>query len=246
MKVDPKKNYAVITGDFIGFSGLPAQVRQRMYFVLKECGNALESAFPGILPCEVDVFRGDGWQVLINDPALSLRAALFIRAHIRFHLPEAATANGFGEKTGIKPEINPKIQMNTRLSIGVGPIDYVPDNRVSAGDGPAFRRSGKLLEKMASPKAGTMRFAAEGEDDIRMGRLLDGIVRLTGELADRWTSKQALAVTGALQGWTHPQIARLWPEGVDPRTVGKHLQKAGWNAISHGLRVFEAAQIFRG
>ncbi len=233
MKVDPKKNYAVITGDFIGFSDLPAEIRERMYFVLNDCGNKMADAFPGILPCGVDVFRGDGWQALINDPALSFRAALFIRAYIRFHWPEKKTENSPVEKTGTG--------MNTRLAIGAGPIDYVPDNCASAGDGPAFRRSGKLLEKMTSPKAGTMRFAAEGAGDIRVGRLLDGIVRLAGELADRWTSKQALAVTGALQGWTHPQIARLWPGGVDPRTVGQHLQKAGWNAIDHGLRVFETA-----
>ncbi|RJP93633.1 MAG: hypothetical protein C4518_05455 [Desulfobacteraceae bacterium] len=236
MKIDPKKEYAVITGDFIGFSGLPAEVRQQMYFVLKDCGKALESAFPGILPCEVDVFRGDGWQALINDSALSLRAALFIRAYIRFHLKEKATEKGSETTTGAEKEI----KIDTRLAIGVGFIDYVPDNRVSAGDGPAFRASGKLLERMSSPKSGTMRFAAEGAADIRTGRLLDGIVRLAGELADRWTSKQALAVTGALQGWSHQQITRLWPGGIVPQTVGNHLQKAGWNAIDHGLRIFEA------
>ncbi|MDA8403403.1 MAG: hypothetical protein M0Z56_04275 [Desulfobacteraceae bacterium] len=235
MRIAPQKNYAVITGDFIGFSLLPAEVRQRMYFVLKACGKALADAFPGILPCEVDVYRGDGWQALINDPALSLRAALFIRAYVRFHLPEETLVNHSGEKTGMQPGI----QVDTRLAIGVGSIDYVPENRVSAGDGPAFRRSGKLLERMIAPKAGTMRFAAEGAGDIQTGTLLDGITRLAGGLADRWTSKQALSITGALQGWNQQQIVRLWPDGVVPQTVSKHLQKAGWDAIAHGLRVFE-------
>jgi len=236
MKIDPKKNYAVITGDFVGFSGLPAEVRQRMYFVLKDCGKDLSKAFPGILPCEIDVFRGDGWQALIHDPALSLRAALFIRAYVRSRFLENTPEKGSGLELPASG-----VAADTRLAIGVGRIDYVPENRAAAGDGPAFRRSGKLLEQMTSPMSDTMRFAAEGVDDVEIGSLLDGIVRLTGELAGRWNAEQSRIVTGALQGWTHPQIARLWPDSVGPRPVGEYLQKARWKTITHGLRVFEAA-----
>jgi len=236
MKIDPKKNYAVITGDFIGFSGLPAEVRQRMYFVLKECGKELSKAFPGILPCEIDVFRGDGWQALINDSALSLRAALFIRAYVRSQFWRKTPETDSGWKPGASG-----VTIDTRLAIGIGPVDYVPENRAAAGDGPAFRRSGKLLEQMASPIAGTMRFAADGVCDAQTGRLLDGVALLSGDLADQWSPGQALAITGWLRGWTHLQIARLWPDGIAPQTVGRYLQEAGWNAIQHGLKVFEDA-----
>ncbi|MBC2715307.1 MAG: hypothetical protein HF978_08370 [Desulfobacteraceae bacterium] len=222
MKVDPKQNHAIITGDFIGFSDLPVEVRQGMYFILKKCGVALSEIFPGIMPYEVDVFRGDGCQILLTDPVFSLRAALYFRAYIKAHSPEK----------------NSEQKIDSRLAIGVGSIDYVPDRRVSAGDGPAFRVSGKMIEQMISPKSGTMRFAMSGFDEAL---LLDGIVRMTGALADHWTDKQSLAMTGALQKWTRKQIGGLWKDAVSPQAVGKHLERANWYAVDHGLRVFEGA-----
>ena len=196
MKNSPGKIYAVITGDFIGFSDLPAQVRQSMYFILKKCGAALSEAFPGIMPYEVDVFRGDGWQILLTDAVFSLRAALYFRACIKAHAPDK--------------------NVDSRLAIGIGPIDYVPDNRVSAGDGPAFRLSGKMLEQMTSPKSGTMRCAMNDCDEAI---LLDGIVRMTGAFADFWTARQSLAIIGALQGWPHKQITGLWEDPISPRLL---------------------------
>lgn len=236
MKIEPQKNYAVITGDFIGFSGLPAEVRQRMYFVLKDGGKELSKAFPGILPCEIDVFRGDGCQALINDPPLSLRAALFIRAYVRSRFLENTPEKSSGREISTSG-----VAVDTRLAIGVGLVDYVPENRAAAGDGPAFRRSGKLLDQMTSPLSGTMRFAADGVGDARTGKLLNGVALLIGDLADHWNPGQALALTGWLRGWTHPQIARLWPDGIAPQTVERYLQKAGWSVIQHGLKVFEDA-----
>jgi len=216
MKQDPDKIFSVITGDFIGFSDLPASVREEMYFVLKNCGAELSSAFPGMMPYELDVFRGDGWQILIADPALSLRAALYLRAGIKAHAPAR--------------------HIDSRLAIGVGPIDYVPDNRVSAGDGLAFRLSGKLIEQMNSSKSGTMRFSMNGWDQTP---LVDGLVRMAGVFADLWTTKQALAMTGALQGWDRRQISGLWQPSISPQAVGKHLERGNWYAIEHGVRVFE-------
>ncbi len=228
MKTAPEKIYAVITGDFIGFSDLPAEVRQNMYFILKKCGTALSEAFPGIMPYEVDVFRGDGWQVLLTDAVFSLRAALYFRAYIKAH------------SHGKNPEQNSEQKIDSRLAIGVGPIDYVPDNRVSAGDGAAFRLSGKMIEQMTSPKFGTMRLAMSGFDEAD---LLDGIVRMSGAFADFWTDKQSLAMTGALQGWTRKQIGGLWKDTISPQAVGKHLDRANWYAVDHGLRAFEGAML---
>ena len=218
MDIDLKKKYAVITGDFIGFSDLPASVRREMYFVLKSCGRDLAEAFPGIMPYEVDVFRGDGWQMLITPPALSLRSALYVRAFVKAHAPER--------------------EVDARLAIGIGPIDYVPDGRVSAGDGIAFRLSGKLLDRMSSPKAGSMRFAAIGGDEEA---LLDGLVRMTGAFADGWTARQSLAVIGALREWPRNKIAGLWTDPISPRAVGKHLERANWHAVDDGLTAFEGA-----
>lgn len=224
MDIDPGKDYAVITGDVIGFSGLPTDVRRRFYVVMKACGNALASAFPGILAGEVEVFRGDGWQALVHDPALGFRAALFIRAYVCAHLTKPPSENHSGDGCG-----GPARHIDTRLAIGIGPVDYVPGNRVSAGDGPAFRRSGKLLDRMAEQGEETMGLAMAGAGDAEMDGLLDGIVRLAGALAARWSPEQALAVIGAIQG------------GKTPERAAAHPQPARWRTIARGLAVFETA-----
>lgn len=215
--MDPAKNYAVVSGDFIGFSALPAQIREASYHLVKQAGRELARMFPSAMPWEVDMFRGDGWQFLLTDPALSLQAALFFRAYLR--------ARAGGHPTDV------------RLAIGVGPIDYVPDNRVSAGDGIAFRLSGRLLDQMAMKKTSSMRFAMEDE---KRSLPLDGITLLIGALADSWTERQARAVAGALQGLTIIQITQQWPDRISRQAVGKHLARSRWPEIRIGLEIFES------
>jgi hypothetical protein len=217
MNVDPDRNYAVISGDFIGFSDLPAENREASYHLVKQAGTELARLFPAAMPWEVDMFRGDGWQFVLADPVISLRAALFFRAYLR------ARAGGFST--------------DVRLAIGVGPIDYVPDNRVSAGDGTAFRLSGRLLDQMARQKSGSMRFIMENR---KLALPLDGITLLIGALADSWTERQARAVTGALQGLTITRITGQWPDRISRQAVGKHLARARWSEIRMGLKIFES------
>ena len=217
MKMDPEKNFAVVSGDFIGFSALPAQIREASYHLVKQAGRELAHMFPAAMPWEVDMFRGDGWQFLLTDPAVSLQAALFFRAYLR--------ARAGGHPTDV------------RLAIGVGPIDYVPDNRVSAGDGTAFRLSGRLLDQMAMKKTGSMRFVMEDE---KRSLPLDGITLLIGTLADNWTERQARAVAGALQGLTIIQITQQWPDRISRQAVGKHLARSRWPEIRIGLEIFES------
>ncbi len=216
-RVDSSRPYAVLTGDFIGFSGLPADLRQNMYFVLKDGGAGISRAWPDLMPWPVDVFRGDGWQILLTDPALSLRTGLFLRAHIR---------SSAGK------------DVDTRLAIAIGAVDYVPEGRVSAGDGEAFRMSGRLLEKMTAPGAGSIRFRMDRHPS---SGCLDALARMTGDMARQWTPPQARAVAGALQGMPHPQISRLWKKPISPQAVSKHLARAGWPGLRHALEAFEQA-----
>ncbi|MGM0453352.1 MAG: hypothetical protein ACQERN_09335 [Thermodesulfobacteriota bacterium] len=214
MFVDTKRYYAVITGDFIGFSDLPAHTRQQMPDVLVQTGRGLCGAFGPWVYGDVSVFRGDSWQTLVVAPVYAFRAALFFRAAIR-----SAVAG-----------------VDTRMAIGIGRIDYVPEKRVSAGDGPAFRRSGKMLEQMTGSRAGRLRLAFP---DIEAEGEIDAIVRLAGTLGDRWSRRQAKAVLGALKGFSPTRIAADWPPPISRQAVGKHLSRAGWPALAHALCVVE-------
>ncbi|NVM23607.1 MAG: hypothetical protein HWN68_17725 [Desulfobacterales bacterium] len=73
MKIKAGKLYAVITGDIVSSSKLPPEKRQQLHVVMNEGSNALRKAFKKDVPLDVDIFRGDSWQVLIPDPSKSLR-----------------------------------------------------------------------------------------------------------------------------------------------------------------------------
>ena len=216
MQVRLSADYAVISGDFIGFSPLSAETRQKLYHLVLEGGRRLNQVFGAAMPEPVDVFRGDGWQMLVAEPAAALRAGLYFRAFIRAHAPVRET--------------------DVRMAIGVGPVDYVPAGNISGGDGVAFRRSGKLLESMAAPGAGTLRFAMDGQAATRA---IDGMLFLAGAIAGRWTPNQARAVMGALAGMTQQQIAAGWNKPISYQAVGMHLKRAGWGEIRYAVDVFE-------
>lgn len=227
MEILPKQCWGVITGDVIGFSDLDISIRRRMPRHIVEAGDALCKAFGPVMPWGVDVYRGDEWQALIADPVLVLRAALFFRAYIIMAVKDT--------------------HVDMRMAIGIGPIDYVPAGKVAAGDGPAYRASGKLLGTMTQPRHGKIRCAfghmPESEGRIASGMpdedLIDAVVRLTATIGNRWRNRQARAVIGALKGWSQETIAQNWPVPVRRQAVGSHLQRAGWDATLHALSIFE-------
>ncbi|MFO7931207.1 MAG: hypothetical protein R6U97_07350 [Desulfosalsimonas sp.] len=218
MKSDAGHVYAVITGDFIGFSGMEKHTRQSMPDVMAQAGGLVQRILPGVMVKNIDVFRGDSWQALIKDPVYCLRTALVIRAFARSYLGSAG--------------------LDMRAAIGVGPVDYVPEAKVSAGDGPAFRRSGKMLEKMSSSRnAGLLRYSFP---DLPQESLVDALVRTAGALSC-WRALQARAVLGVLEGKSRSEIAETWPGRISRQAVSAHLKNGQWPALLHALEAFEAA-----
>ncbi len=214
MKVTAKKKYAVITGDIVDSSKLPKAQRQALPGLIAKASQESRKAFPDAVPLAADVFRGDGWQLLVSDPVRSLRVGLFFRACLR-----SASERGRG--------------LDTRLAIAVGSVDFVRE-RVSQGDGEAYRLSGRALEAM--PRKQRLLLAISGAKDAQA---LTVIVRLIDVLAQRWTGRQALAVRAALRGLTHEKIAKAWPGSISQQAVTKHLDGAQWPAIEAALNHVE-------
>jgi len=214
MKVSAQKDYAVITGDIVDSSKLPKAQRKLLPGLIAKASRDTCKAFPDAVPLEVDVFRGDGWQLLVSDATRCLRVGLFFRACLR-----SAAERGRG--------------LDTRVAIGVGRLDFVRE-RVSQGDGEAYRLSGRALERM--PRKQRLLLA---DPAAKEGGALVVIVRLIDVLAQGWTGRQALAVRGALRGWTHERIAKEWPESISQQAVAKHLDGAQWPAFEAALSYVE-------
>jgi hypothetical protein len=219
MRVSKDHDYAVVTGDVVGYTKLPKERRAYLIGVLREAHRRLRARYKGSVQSEIDVFRGDSWQFVIAKPDQSLRAALFFRAFLISQMDS-------------KP-------MDTRLAIGIGPVDFVPSASTPTGDGVAFRRSGAALDRM--PR-GT-RMLVEGPPVIAFmdSATLDVIVALLDALVREWTPRQAEAVCGAILGWKQEKIASEWSGGrISQQAVAQHLERARWSAIAKALEHFEA------
>jgi len=216
MKIFPTKRYAVLTGDIVNSSKLSKAERQRLPAEIKRAARETQKTFPDAVPLDLEVFRGDSWQLLLSDPVRSLRIGLFFRACLR-----SGRERGRG--------------LDTRMAIALGAVDFVPKGKVSEGDGEAYRISGRVLEELPSN-----RFLRIAGPDLPEQSGLDAIVGLIDAIAQGWTGRQARAVAGALRGWTQEKIAASWSEAVSQPAITKHLGGARWPALETALAFCEA------
>lgn len=218
MKLRKGQSYAVVTGDVIGSRKLSLDQRAHLVRTLRRASRQLHEHLQDCVPFEVDFFRGDSWQFVVSKPERSVRAALFFRAYLISQMARRTA--------------------DTRLAIGIGPIDFLPQKAISTGDGEAYRRSGIALDKM--PRGTRMRIdgpRAIGSLDMSTA---DVLVRLIDAIARDWTDRQANAVCGALLHWKQVEIASVWFKGaVTQQAVAQHLERAGWNAVGAALTHIE-------
>ncbi|MFP4672878.1 MAG: hypothetical protein ACOC43_15350 [Desulfohalobiaceae bacterium] len=224
MEIHRDQTYAVITGDIIGSSKLDPANRQELHQVMLTACSRLREVFARAVPLEVDIFRGDSWQLLVTEPEKSLRIGLLYRLDIKIR---------FASK------------VDSRLAIGLGRILFLPGDRVSQGEGPAFRLSGQALDNLPAYSALGLGMDSSGQQQ-GCSELLQGSLFLLDAILRSWSPKQALAVYGALQDWTQERITSLWQPKISQQTVAEYLQKAGWGNVKHFLRVFEANVPFSG
>ena len=218
MDVEKDRYYAALTGDTIKSSKLDSAARSRLHDVILQTGEELQSAFPDLVLDGINIFRGDSVQFLLSDPAKSLRAAIFFRAALK-------AAMG-------------ALKSDMRMAIGVGTIDFMPVAAKGGADGVAYRLSGPALDGMGSKQ--TLGLALPL--DLAPQQNLEGLntaVVLVGALAERWTQKQALAIKGALLGYTQEETRKIWPTSVSRQAIGKSLDGAGWFAVERALQFFE-------
>jgi len=107
---------------------------------------------------------------------------------------------------------------------------------LAVGDGEAFRRSGQALERL--PRGARMGLALPADIEAQDLRVILDLIDIQ---ARRWSDRQALAVAGALLGWTQTQIAQgLFEPPISQQAVAQHLSRAGWRAIWKAIAYFES------
>jgi hypothetical protein len=211
---EESKVYAVLTGDIVGSTGLPPPGLPTLMQRLREAAERFSAAFPGAVLGRLDVFGGDGWQILMPDWKRSLRAAVYMRAVAKS--TEAMKAD-------------------SRVAVAWGAVDTgsLKPERISESTGEAFTRSGRALKTMR--KQG--RLVLDDGEACGEWRFLRTSVTLVDELASRWTPRQAETVAVALLG--HGQGAIAARLGKRQPTVYRALRAAGWQGIAVLLEQIE-------
>ena len=155
-------------------------------------------------------WRGDGWQVLVHAPGQGLRAALCLIAGLR-----AA-----------------RLDLATRISLGIGAIDQPGTASLADAGGPAFLASGRELEQMRK----LQRLVISGTG---ITPLHQGYGELMAGLSRRWSVEQAEAMAHALHP-AHPTLSDIAADlGISPQAVSYRLNSACGSEIRAALRAWE-------
>ena len=116
----------VITGDIIGSSQIKIEHRGDLLTCLNTMGDELQC----VSPFRMEMYRGDSFQMLVEDPSKAIKIAILLRAGLIYHTPN--------KNDGV---------WDARISVGIGGIDFMSDNIVTS-DGEAFMLSGTQLDNI--------------------------------------------------------------------------------------------------
>ena len=208
--------FAVITGDVTGSSKVSTGKRGHFLGHLKGLFDQIAKGWPAALRAPFQVYRGDSFQGVLSDATASLKVALFLRAGLR----SGFTVNG-------ETVIN-----DARIAIGIGSIDFLPTDSSAEGDGEAFRRSGRLLDRMADPFQLVIETGVkEVDNELNVGLgLLDVII-------GKWSPAQAEVIGYSMLGLNQREMARRLD--VSSAAVNQRLKTAGARSLDNLMRRFE-------
>lgn len=134
--------------------------------------------------------------------------------------------------------LSARIDVETRIAIGVGSADLINRKRVSLSTGEAFTLSGHALDRITSY------FDLTGALPDRAGamaRWFPATLHLCSGLVRPWTRRQAEILSIALlqDHATHEDIAKSLQPKVSKQTVSESLAGAGWRTLLEAIRAFE-------
>ena len=172
----------IITGDIVDSSQISAQYRGELLNCLNTMGDELQC----VAPFSMELFRGDSFQLLIDEPSAAIKIAILLRAGLIRHT--ASKENGMWD---------------ARISLGIGNVEFLSE-RIVTSDGEAFHYSGRQLDEMGKQRLAVKTPWQDVNDELALSTaFIDDII-------NGWSSKQAGMIYLALrQDTPKKDIAKL-------------------------------------
>ena len=209
---------AVLSGDVVHSTALTGSARERLFETLQQGSAELTEWLGGkVVQFPLDVFRGDSWQLLLRTPERALEAALFLRTFLM-----------------ARTEILSKSEvLDQRIAVAVGRVSFVPGARASEGEGPAFQRSGRLLDALQS-SVDRLRLDVS---DFPSLRAWEWVFRYVDRLlSHRLTPARAKVVEWKLRGEGDTDIAgRL---RITQPAVTQSVKGVDWHLLEETIQAF--------
>ena len=194
-----KHVYAVVTGDLVDSSKAPATDRDRVLKEMRSVFRSVETDITGL--GDFQIFRGDSFQTVLEEPAHALKTALLLRCSCLL-----------------------QVGLDMRLAVGVGSVEYRSRKSVGEGIGPAFTLSGHSLDEMRDPR----RLVIATQDDA-VNSEMNALTALLDAVVDGWSTNAIVTVTKRLHGKKQQAIADELK--ISQSAVNQRLAVAHWWAI---------------
>lgn len=203
------KQGAIITGDIVESTKLDFGGRTRMLNSLQELSYLLSP----ICKCEIEIFRGDSFQISVSEGCEVLRIAIIIRAFLR--------SQKFDESDYIP---------DARIAIGVGTLEYQTRD-IGKSDGQAYRNSGRLLDDMNRERLGIATPWREVNDELKIS------TAFADDIISSWTQRQSIvALKKLLTDETHVAISIAL--GISRQMVDKAIKASKIYLIQNYIHRF--------
>lgn len=211
---DPSQIVAVLTGDLVNSTRMTSDQHEGVRTVLTEAARRArrwsKSAMRG-----PDFYRGDAWQMVLEDPRYFLRLAVWLQAHL------AAREDG----------------AETRIAIGLGTAEVIHSRAVSRSIGEAFTLSGRALDDMGR-RRGLVLALPEASDALPW---MSAQVTACEFIVSGWTRSQAEVALLFLAPNAPSQLEAAKALNKHSQAVSRVYRDAGVYALLDLLQTVEAA-----
>ena len=202
---------AVLTGDVVKSTRQPADRIDAAMQALRLAASRIATWTEPATDTRFTRFRGDGWQIVLHDPALALRAAVVLQGNLG------------------------ALGLESRISIGLGPAKSLGTTDLSDAAGKVFELSGQGLDRMSDPARIAIAGGSVTEPDAMIADLLG---ERMGRWTEAQAEAASLMLGAPDRPPTLQEIGTTL--GISPQAVNDRVRGAGLGTIASVLRRWEA------